>query len=62
MEARFYGIPLEVIPYCKEKLKDLLMNRVRFPVFDLSDHVLSQFVKRFKKRNLIISMDTLILL
>ena len=49
LEARFYGIPLEVIPYCKEKLKDLLMNRVRFPVFDLSDYVLNQFVKRFKK-------------
>ena len=50
LEARFYGIPLETIPYYMEKLKDLLMNRVRFPVFDLSDYVLNQFVKRFKKR------------
>ena len=50
LEARFYGIPLETIPYFKEKLKDLLMNRVRFPVFDLSDYVLDQFVKRFKKK------------
>ena len=50
LEARFYGIPLETIPYIKEKLKDLLMNRVRFPVFDLSDYVLNQFVKKFKKK------------
>ncbi len=50
LEARFYGIPLEIIPYFKEKLKDLLMNRVRFPVFDLSDYALNQFVKKFKQK------------
>tara|TARA_B100001250_G_scaffold413296_1_gene446986 strand:- start:627 stop:1877 length:1251 start_codon:yes stop_codon:yes gene_type:complete len=50
LEARFYGIPLEIIPYLKEKLKDLLMNRIRFPVFDLSDYALNQFVKKFKQK------------
>ena len=48
-EARFWGIPLENISYYKEKLKDLLMNRVRFSVFDLSDQILNKFYEKFKK-------------
>jgi len=47
LQARFYGIPLETLPHAKEKLKDLVMRRVRFPVFDLSDGILETFEKRF---------------
>lgn len=47
-QARFYGIPKSGIGYYKEKIKDLIANRVRFPVFDLSDMVLSKFLKVFK--------------
>ncbi len=48
-QARFYGIPLEKWAYRREKVKDLVMNRVRFPVFDLSDEVLAQFVDKFRR-------------
>jgi len=47
-EARFYGIPLEFIPQKKEKIKDLLLNRRRFPVFDLSDKNLNNYLERLK--------------
>ena len=47
-QARFYGIPLDARQYAAEKLKDLLMNRVRFPVFDLSDETLGRFARRFR--------------
>lgn len=45
-EARFYGIPLEFIPQKKEIIKDLLLNRRRFPVFDLSDKNLNNYLGR----------------
>lgn len=48
-QARFYGIPLEKKEYYTEKLKDLLSNRVRFPVFDLSDAMLERFLNKFRK-------------
>jgi len=47
-QARFYGIPFERIDYYIEKTKDYLSNRVRFPVFDLSDEMLEKFLTRFK--------------
>jgi phenylacetate-CoA ligase len=53
LQARFYGIPLERIPYMIEKAKDLLMARVRFPVFDLSDEVLEEFLGRFRSRTFV---------
>lgn len=48
-QARFYGIPLEKKEYYVEKTKDLLSNRLRFPVFDLSDEVLKGYVEIFRK-------------
>lgn len=48
-QARFYGIPFEKIDYMIEVTKDFLSNRVRFPVFDLSDEVLETFLEKFKK-------------
>jgi phenylacetate-CoA ligase len=50
-QARFYGIPLDRRQYAAEKLKDLLMNRVRFPVFDLSDEALDRFALKFRKNS-----------
>ena len=47
-QARVYGIPLDRRQYLTERLKDLLMNRVRLPVFDLSDEALGRFARRFR--------------
>lgn len=48
LQARFYGIPLDFIGYKKERFKDLLAHRFRFPVFDLSDKILEGFLKHFR--------------
>ena len=58
LQARFYGIPLDTVGYQKERLKDRLSHRYRFPIFDLSDQKLEQFFQKFKKSRLIISMAT----
>nr|WP_199001587.1 phenylacetate--CoA ligase family protein [Flavobacterium sp. ASV13] len=47
-QARFYGIPMDFIGYRKERLKDFLSRRFRFPVFDLSDEILEKFLQKFK--------------
>ncbi|MBZ4043599.1 phenylacetate--CoA ligase family protein [Flavobacterium hibisci] len=49
-QARFYGIPMDIIGYQKERFKDFLSRRVRFPVFDLSDAILDKFLKKFKTK------------
>ncbi len=49
-QARFYGIPKEPVGYWKEKLKDAMMNRVRFSVFDLSDAMMQRFLNVFKRK------------
>jgi len=49
-QARFYGIPMDFIGYRKERFKDLLSRRFRFPVFDLSDTVLEKFLEKFKAK------------
>jgi coenzyme F390 synthetase-like protein len=48
-QARFYGIPASGISKYKEILKDILSNRVRFPIFDLSDENLECYLSKFKK-------------
>ncbi|WP_132705112.1 phenylacetate--CoA ligase family protein [Winogradskyella wandonensis] len=48
-QARFYGIPLDKKGYYKERLKDLLANRFRFSVFDLSDDAFEKCLKKFEK-------------
>ncbi|MCB0442460.1 MAG: phenylacetate--CoA ligase family protein, partial [Flavobacterium sp.] len=47
-QARFYGYPLEFLNKYKVKLKDFLSNRYRFPIFDLSDKSLKDFVATFE--------------
>lgn len=49
LQARVYGIPLDRRGYLTERLKDLLMNRVRLAVFDLSDEALRRFALRFRR-------------
>ena len=49
-QARFYGIPLDFIGYRKERLKDFLSKRYRFPIFDLSDKVLDGVFNHFKNK------------
>lgn len=48
-QARFYGIPLNKVSYYKERLKDVLSNRFRFSVFDMSDTQLKKNVKTFSR-------------
>ena len=50
LQARFYGIPLDYIGNKKERIKDLLSHRYRFPIFDLSDAVLETVLKKFQKK------------
>lgn len=50
MQARFYGIPLDFIDNKKERFKDLLSNRHRFPIFDLSDKVLEGVLQKFRSK------------
>lgn len=49
-QARFYGIPLDFIGYKKERFKDFLAKRYRFPVFDLSDAVLDNVISKFRTK------------
>ncbi|MBD0723644.1 AMP-binding protein [Flavobacterium sp. L1I52] len=49
-QARFYGIPLDFFGYYKERIKDFLAHRYRFPVFDLSDAVLEKILKKFQTK------------
>ncbi|WP_316634766.1 phenylacetate--CoA ligase family protein [uncultured Flavobacterium sp.] len=49
-QARFYGIPMDFIGYHKERFKDFLGGRFRFPVFDLSDEILEKFLRKFKTK------------
>ena len=49
--ARFYGIPLETFANKKEKIKDIIMNRDRFPVFDMSDENLEKHIPKFMRKS-----------
>ena len=48
-QARFLGVPLEITSKIKEKIKHYIINRVLFPVFDMSDNALEKFTKKFIK-------------
>ena len=51
LQARFYGIPLDFVGNTKERIKDFLSNRFRFPIFDMSDVVLERFLEQFKVKS-----------
>lgn len=48
LQARFYGIPLDFLGNRKERFKDFLGHRYRFPIFDLSDTALEKFLQHFR--------------
>jgi phenylacetate-CoA ligase len=50
LQARFFGIPLDFIGNKKERIKDLLSNRYRFTIFDLSDTILEKVLKKFQNK------------
>jgi phenylacetate-CoA ligase len=50
LQARFYGIPLDSFGYKKERLKDRLSSRYRFPIFDLSEEKMEEFLKVFRRK------------
>lgn len=50
LQARFYGIPLDTIGYQKERIKDRLSSRYRFPIFDLSEEKMEQFLNVFRRK------------
>lgn len=50
LQARFYGIPLDLIGNTKERIKDFLSSRYRFTIFDLSDNVLETVLKKFQNK------------
>ena len=47
-QARFYGTPLETTSKRQEQIKDYIINRVRFPIFDMSDEILENFLIKFR--------------
>jgi len=49
-QARFFGISLKTSSWINEKLKDYIMNRVRFPVFDMSNEKMEVFISLFEKK------------
>ena len=48
-QARFFGTPMKTTTMYQEKIKDWIMNRVRFPVFDLSAATLNDNLDEFEK-------------
>ena len=50
LQARFYGIPLDFVGNKKERIKDFLAHRYRFPIFDLSDVVLEKMLQKFQSK------------
>lgn len=50
LQARFYGTPLDTFGYQKERLKDWLSSRYKFPIFDLSDAKLASFLGHFRSK------------
>ncbi len=49
-QARFYGIPLDLIGNVKERIKDFLSNRYRFTIFNLSDEILEKVLLKFRNK------------
>lgn len=49
-EAKFYGMPKSLKARFIQNLKDKILNRERFVVFELSDEVFYQWVERFRTK------------
>ena len=53
LQARFFGIPLSGKSRLVEQIKDLSMNRVRFPVFYLGTDSLKNYLERFTRHKFV---------
>lgn len=51
IQARFYGIPLDRLGYMKERLKDRFGYRYRFPIFNLSETKMEEFLADFRNKD-----------
>ena len=52
-QARFWGVPVAPANFIKEKVKDLIANRIRLSAFNITDQTLHEFTKqmfRFKPK------------
>jgi len=50
-EAKFYGMPKSPAAWLVQKLKDAILRRERFVIFDLSDEVMERWIERFRKKD-----------
>lgn len=50
VQARFYGIPLDKIGYFRERLKDRFGFRYRFPIFNLNEAKMEEFLNDFRNK------------
>ncbi|SHF71167.1 phenylacetate-CoA ligase [Salegentibacter echinorum] len=48
IQARFYGIPMDFYGNIQERFKDRISLRRRFPVFNLSEKTMKDFLRRFQ--------------
>ena len=48
LQARFYGVPTSLLAYISEKMKDMLLHRVRFNVSESNDSILEKNLQKFK--------------
>lgn len=53
LQARFYGIPLNGVNYYKERFKDFIAGRYRFPVFNLTDDFFENVLIMFKEKSFV---------
>ena len=51
VQARFYGIPLDRFGYFKERIKDRFGFRYRFPIFNLNEDRMEEFLSDFRKKS-----------
>lgn len=47
LQARFYGMPLDLIPNLTLRFKDVLSRRYRFSIFDFSDAGIEKILRKF---------------
>src|SRR5690606_14108843 len=51
VQARFYGIPLDRFGYFRERIKDRMGYRYRFPIFNLNEEKMEAFLQDFRKKD-----------
>ena len=51
IQARFYGIPLDKFGYFKERIKDRMGYRYRFPIFNLNEEKMEAFLNDFQRKD-----------